>query len=571
MTGIMIKRLLVSAALALCLIGSAFAWQETYRASSDEVQTLWSLARESGAALPSFTAPVTGSQILRLMDFIDRASLAASSQAVYDGLRSKLEHPSVLHAFDEFGFQAEVKALAGEMRTCIGDIPAIEKWSIEYKDRMPVFAGDLFFFAGEHLAANICLDGMADYGAEKLLGARTRLQLVTTDLNHTLPHKAYASIGNDCFNLIAGRDRVSAGGGVFGGNLSLSENFIYEDFAKFSFIKRPVSYDLTVIVFNTYTSDTTDSHFDLRYTDFNSPVKALIVHRLSAVLFDRLCTTIYEGAMIYGSGIFSDIRIYNPFMILHNTGSYLTGNTNNFFGVEMDFALGKGLSIGLQTILDQIQLSSEDYGENAAPDAYGALLNLKGTWSIGECRLEAYAEGVYASPGLYLKEKENNFPGSAEEKVEYAGDIGKYYELDLVGSYKHYFSEPLDNEIAYVGYRYGGDLAAFGVGAALCLPSHRFSLDCVFRAKGERGIDSGEKRYLEAGDSASPSGKVEYRLVSKLRAEGRLSEFLEYRCELASLNVWNHQHSDRRFNDLQLTIGVSVDLTDLIIRRRMSL
>lgn len=495
-----------------------FASQITYRASSEEVKTMETLAVMTGTPIPSMTYPITGDNILQMLSEMDISRLSGPALKMYQELKESLENQTYLVSTKnkEFGIRLDLTVLAAEawkgpdIQSGMG-IPVAspgsvlsEAWNLqsisEFKDRLPVvsaeavmnfsdyFAGDFRFDFGKNINTAAPLFG------DVVMDSFLNLGFVEQDL----VSKSYASMGIKNVNLIVGRDRLSAGRGKTG-NLELGENQLYQDFAKLSALSYPFSYDFTLSVYDSYpdTYEWSDfSSYDeyskrmLNTFSLNGPVKAVYIHRFSVSLFKRATLSFYEGAMAYGDGILSDPRVLNPFLFVHNTFSYRSGNINNFFGLEAEVNLPANLKLDIQAIGDQFRTSNE--GSDSGENAFGVLANVSGSWVVGEGILSAYAEYVYNSPGLYLKEEYSHYPHDDSPLNTHT----PFYKLDLITGFNHFYV----SEYEYLGYKYGGDLSAFGLGASYLWHGQTFSADLFFLSKGEFGIGKGEQRALEDPD-----------------------------------------------------------------------
>ena len=544
----MIKKLAFLLCVFALICSSVFATQQTFVYSSQEVHNLLTLATMTGTPVPSMTYPITSEFILQMLDIMDISRLSGPALKLYQNLKSSLENQSYLIKTrdEKYGIKLNVTVLGAEIWkgpevTDNFEVPFrspesffAEIWHLprlsEFKDRIPVASAEAILNFSDYFTGDFRFDlGINDKTAKPITSTINWDFLFDAGfVEHDLVTKSYASLGFNNVNLIVGRDKLSAGSGKTG-NLELGENQLYQDFAKLSALSYPFSYDFTLSVYDSYPegwSEEWTSYDDyqknlLNYFKLDGPVKAAYIHRFSVSLFKRATLSFYEGAMAYGDGILSDPRVLNPFMFIHNTFSFKSGNVNNFFGLEAEVNLPANLKIDIQAILDQFRTSNEttSSGENA----YGILANLSGSWVAGDGILSAYAEYVFNSPGLYLKEYRSLYP--LDNSYPYDKRT-EYYKLDLITGYNN----SLVSEFAYLGYKYGGNLHAFGLGASYLWHGHTFSADLFFLSKGEFGIGKGEQRALSDTEyHYEKTGIVKNSLSFTLGAGGTLYKGLDYK------------------------------------------
>lgn len=536
--------------LLICLIAltcfCSVAWQNTYTEQSEEVQNLYTLANLSSTALPILTYPVSRENMLTMLDMINTEDLGENGLKLYNSLREKIENAYVILGQDGFGMDLQTPVLLfnlynGEYE----DKTAI----LAYKDSISIIEPRATVYLSEYFTGVFDFDQRIEQGRSKELTDNLHLDsvFILKDICHESPTVAYGSLGNKIINLSIGRNRISAGGAKTG-NLSLSENQLFTDYAKLSIVGKVLSYDYTASVY-----DTGDTETGIEYMDFNSNVKAMYVHRLSAVFGKHLSLSLYEGAMNYGQGMFSDIRVLNPFMMIHNNYSYLTGYVNNFFGLDTKVSFSKGFYAGAQLMLDQFKLSTEasDSGENA----FGVLVNAGWTGEVGEGILDTWAEFVYTSTTLYLKEKDNSFNTEAAQ----------YFQTDLISSYKTFNAYDSD-EFAYIGYPLGPGVVRGVLGASYLLNDYKFGLQTSFAVKKPVGIGENEDRAI--GVTTYSSYPQEKRFSVTASVEGKAYEAVSYSAAVSFLSIWNHNHiSDDNYLGVGFTFAIKVDPCRLIERK----
>ncbi len=549
--------------LLLFVLCNLWAWQNTYGASDEVFENLILLKSLSGVNLPDVTAPVSGSQIGALLEMIDSSKLDGYAREIYEELKKEISHPPVLFSFNKVGGNLNVSFLPFEVIGSTGDSNSSTGYMRNGLKRFDLYDVDAQLYISENFYGRMLANGTKIEGYEKKF-AEDHCILNTVfspeNLSQAWPEVAFGSIGNSFINLIIGRDRLSAGSGITG-NLYLSENRRYDDFLKFSAVSYPLSYDFTAIVYDGFTENSFENgNFELRTTDFDEPRKVVLLHRFSSTILKKITLSAFEGAVVYCDDIWTDIRAFNPFMFIHNNGTYYTGNTNNFAGMEISAALGKGINANAQIILDQFKLSSES--STSGDTQYGVLANINGTWSLDSSIVSAYIEGIYETKGLYLKEVNNSEYGyNYNDKVYY------YAQIDMVSGNKRFSGEK--DEYAYLGYPDGGDLKKLSVGLKIKKENAVFAFDASVSEKGVYGIHLPFNEVRILTDSARTGfSSSQYCYSVKATADATFFKGVDCCATLGGFYYKNYLHEkDVNKKFLQFSIGCKVDPTLIFIRR----
>lgn len=531
------KRTLLSLILCVCVLFCVFANQKTYRLSSDEVQTFLRLRRASGTVTADPTYPITASQLSNLLRSIDSSKLSGELRDSYDSLLDSLENPVAVFRKDGVAIDPAVTVLGVEV--IHSDVETSNDAVIMWGDRMPRASILTTFYMDENAAGLFEMNSRKrakrdgeDYHKNYVLTAKGLM-----DWSEGYPDYAYFSVGSEHLNLMVARDRLGSGNG-FTGNLELGENSALENFAKLSFATGFFSYDLTLNSFIPGVS----SEDDLWTTAFK---KNTFIHRMSFNILDKVALSVYEGALVYSQNIVNDIRFLNPFMVLHNIGSYYAADTNNFLGLEATAALPFNVQLNAQAFMDQIVLSFED-PEESGESAYAVLANLSRTQNAGNGILTYYAEGVYANEFCYLK----NSHGYGMEE----GDAPDCSTLDFVFDVQVDYNKSYSRINEYMGYRYGGDVLALGLGADYQMKDLKLDLSFLHLAKGTNGFDEGEHREASArkeGDVIQYTDKV------TLHADAMIFNGIELKGQ-CSLVKYTNLHHEAGNNPLDFTYAFAV-------------
>ena len=557
------KKKLIAILIILLAASYAFSWQKTYTADSPEYVRLTEVARLAGVSIPDMTLPATGDELLTALETIPEERLSDEELSLFLELKHSLLAPPVLYRHDDLGFNAD--AMLNPL-SVYGNLTDDSWTSLDFfvrENRRPHLydlSAELFVTPYFYGRANI--NGTKIIGEEDdFMDGKMRYAGVfkLKEMSQDWPDVALGSIGGKYLNLMIGREKVSAGAGHTG-NMALSANRAFDDFAKFSVYKSPVAYDFTALFYDGYTADSTSTDLKLRYNDYEGPRKMVFIHRLSSVFARRVTLSLYEGVVVYGSSVLSDLRVLNPFMLFHNSGSYYSGNTNNFAGLEVSAAISHGISANLQMIFDQFQLSDES--DESGKTQLGLLAGLTHTALLKGGVATSYIEGVYATDGMYLKEYDNSKNGYNKN-----GNTFYSYQLDMVSGYKRYADREAD-EYKYMGYPDGGAIFKIAAGSTYSIGDFRFTADLSYAVKNYYGIGRGEVRMID-GEALSGHGEKEKRLSLSTSAQGKfLNGALEASVGLAGVRYWNYQHvKDEDNSQFQVSLCCKIYPLEFFARR----
>lgn len=537
--GGLMKKFVVVLVMVCFAISSAFAWQENYRQSSDEVQTFYVLRRLSGTSTAEPMFPITSSQLLSMVKSLDTSRFGSVAMEMYDDLVERLSSPSVLLSIDDMGFDFDMPILMYQ------NSKTSDPYYYTLADRPNLLALKLTFNLTPHFTTLFDLNFAK--GDQYLEPTDTIFILPKAYRNQEMglmiPDVAYGSLGTDTLNLTVGRDRISSGMG-FTGNLGFGDNFIYDDYMKFSFVKGKVSYDMTMVTYD----DAQTGHID-----FNNDRKNTVNHRLTFTVGDLVTLTGFEGAVIYTDSVIDDPRYLNPFMLIHNYYTFESGNTNNFFGVDVAINTKFGLSANGQIYFDQIMNSFET--EESGVNAMAYLANVAYTKELKHGILSLYAEDVYTSLNCYLKESDPFYgiPGQmySNEQVDMIMQLtGVWWLMDKVN----------------LGYKYGTDVNAYAAGASYMFKGNTISADFYYLSKGPFGAGENEERSCDGHPLAEYNNRTQL-IRFDVGVKGKVHDCISYDASFGWNIIKNINHVlGTGYCGPEFKIGFIVDPAGLIPR-----
>lgn len=528
----------IAAILLIFVSASAllFASVQAFGQNSIEVRTMESLFMAAGISVPSVIYPASSDALLLFIDETDLESrLPDDLIPKLEALRKTLSGETLHSVSKNFRYNADI-LLMPQLYWASPDPAEFpdSDWRPLYKDRLPFLKTITDLYLGPYVFGRFTLELGKRRESIHKSKLETNLLVNPTSGNLTFPHEAYLSIGSGSLSLFIGRTRASEGLGVTG-NLALGDNFVFRDIIKLSVSAFPFSYDLLINSFDPENSNTSHG-----YTSSDSIRPLVIMHRASLALKSKLALTIYEGILASTAGNAFDPKLLNPFMVFHNTNSYLNGNVNNFFGLEIDWAIMKSLSFHAEAMFDQIQLSSE--GKQYDPNAYGLLVNLRGSiWHI---------EAVYTSPALYLKSGTD------------------HYKTDLIAGNRMWDG----SDACFIGHSFGPNTAAISAGAHYAFSDDlSTAADVLFKAQGNTGLGKGRTDCCPSADEigsslspwcGTPGNKPEYMLQVSLEMKWSILEkAIEFNAGASFQNFWNWCCKPGQNNAVfQIHLGVAVNV-----------
>lgn len=527
-----------------------FAYQNTYQRTSNEYRQLISLYRIAGMTMHGVVTPVSSNDMLFLLNEIDFEKLPVNVRHKAMDLKDVLSNPNSIVSSRGVMLDADISVnpvcvFNSNKDVCVRELP------FPFKDIEPLLLMEGTLHFGEHYTGFFGLDFVksASEWDFSSLDSNIELELGGSKMDFYRPHRAYFSAGFDRLSFLIGRDRVSAGNG-FTGNLTIGDNFFYQDFAKASLLYPFLYYTMTLASFDPNKtnagehplSTATDS---LDYSTWDEYHPEVLNHRFSFNFFNKVTLTLTEGVMQITNNAAGTVKMLNPFNVLHNQFTFRNHRINNYFAVELDIAIAPGLSTHFQFMGDQIQLKFEH--ADTTPNSYGLLFNIAYSFPLQNFLATAYVEGVYTSPSLYLKDDKTadggQIPPNPQSSVAY-----DHRHTDLVfGNRMTGF-----DDYQYMGYAYGPDAIVISTGFEASSLNSCIAASALFMVHGENRIDkdtNGVPKAPVMGDDepkfiftpyVTRDNVPEYSLICRFEYCGALCDFISIRSAIAFDNRWNY-------------------------------
>lgn len=511
---------------------SALNMQKVYTIRDTVYRRVDALCLRSGVIGPSSFSPMNEASLIMALDRIDVNALSSADRKEFLELHDLLTGNKYLVKQDDFSLDGYIGVNLGIYIADYSDFdftnankkqPYFDRREdilLPYRYSMPgLTVGGNFNFGD-----NVALEVEFDFGNlnrrlyETSFGwIFTTLEDVGLGLNFTpeIPVRAGGSFGNEYVSFIIGRFPHSMGNGITG-NLTVGDNFVYQEIANLSFLSNIFTYNISFTRFDqqigcienedgTVPSVEDDHLTTFSHNKFSGMQQYRVVHRFDINILDR-ARFILIFSTLYNSSNSFDLRFFSPFVIAHNYYNYDStvnktyfDEANNLIGLEFECNIVKGLRLSLQAVIDQMQMFFEP---DDFPPAYGLLGNMRYSANVNSSVVELWLEGAYTNPYLYLNEKRNS-DGALDYNLDYV--VG-YHRLRDVEDY------------GYSGYIYGPDTIAIALGGKYL--RHELDLEIggniLYRIRGEKAIrhqgsviDMSNSHLLEGNafsNAITPSG-----------------------------------------------------------------
>ena len=276
-----LKRLLISLLTLHLLLSSLSAVNihKQFTANSEEYKDVVNLCILTGTALPSSMTPVSAKELLLALDRIDYNNLSKALKELYDSAYKKIAgsqsninlDPLFITTNPSLGIEAYAQTQSDTWLSS-------NDWTNQYRDRLklvelPIEIGISNYFYGR-VIPELSLQFTQPMG-ENREGFTEFNKIFTTNIDirkgtqRSMPLVSEAVIGTDFLHLYIGRNRQALGLGQTG-NLMIGDNFIYQDFGKFTIHTNYFTYNLSITVFDRQKNTLIDEYTPLGATKLSS-------------------------------------------------------------------------------------------------------------------------------------------------------------------------------------------------------------------------------------------------------------------------------------------------------------
>lgn len=537
----------------------AVSYQKTYLKDSVEWKAAEAIAIAAGYNPPTAVNPATGGEILNAIERIDYNALSDEEKAFYDmtaaslGWNPTIESgifgmtPSVVIA-PEYYKQTEVVERYGDYLFPVRDRLNCLTFGFEY-DYADTFYGytDYLMLSPNHAKQ---YDELSGFNFD------TILEGFNTQHEGTL--RAGALIGNDWMNFSVQRSRQSMGYGKTS-TFAIGDNFSRQDFMRLHTFSDIFDYTMNISLYSQQDKNNNTIDFN-----FNGLHNMTSFHRFDVKPAKNVSFSITEGIVAYMDTTL-DMRLLNPFLFHHGFNNYNeqievdplkdTDEANNMFFIEAGWTVIPHLRVRAEIAIDQIQLAGEAADANARPNANGFMVGVDTSWIFDDMFLTAYAEYASTSPYLYLNYKTTN--SEFQPNYDYVLGVHDWWGVD---------------EVAYGGFRFGGDSVVYGFGASFGkLDSFLVDASFAYSKHGLYGLGyaNGLKNEFgpeHVGDKNlnCAEDQIEHRIELKIDGNYSITDFLDVSAGIGLVNIKNYKNQPgEKFSDFQMKLGVALDVTQI--------
>ncbi len=578
------KKRIIVLLFTLCILFTLSANNQKYYAvSSLEWQTVNKLCHYAGVTGPTSNGPVTKSQLLSAIERAEDEVGERDSFLLYTKSLLVEEEPTITDGVGSVTLSLDGSLEGyltlgdlGKMTYIDGAMVQIDKDSYlaKARDRKPLFNVGAEFNLNNSAYGRFNFNFSRDMFKSGIWNERfsSNVSKIRTE---NFPYDSGISIGNDNLNLMIARGRASLGEGRTG-NTAIGDNYDYQEFMKGSIFSDYMGIYLRLTQF--------DSSHD---PTFNSNPYALVSPRFSG--YKQLRHEMGFEFLVLKNFRFScyvlnlldttssiDIRMLNPFTVLHNMFNYVEYTDpnrtnwilegNNMLFLDMSVTPIRGLNFYGQFTMDQSQSKGEveaykDLPWGVDPNAFGLLFNVSYSDYIKDGVFDVYFEGVYNAPGLYLNSK---FYKSADDNTVTNNNTGYYcWSQDwLVG----YWRNESYGDVKYSGYQYGPDCIVASIGGEYRKSDYTISSSLFYMAHGEKGRGTKLSNYTFEGlngvdtyKTKAPSGIVEHTALFSVVGEYRLSSLFSFSLGGAYSYIWNYMNEEgTNKSSLEVVFGATI-------------
>jgi len=392
-----------------------------------------------------------------------------------------------------------------------------------------------------------------------------------------MPYRAFVAAGGDFWSFECGRDRLRWGGGVTG-NLTVSDNLLYHNLARFTTFSDKYKYTFVTSFFPHPSMYIKEDGGDYDYNPLEglnqnkaqSGINMYMAHRLEWRLFkDKMNITITESIMYQSLDNTLDLRVLSPAAIFHDY--YIRANANSILGLELDITPIKGLNIYTQAVLDEFLLPGEVSDPSTTtvpPSAHGLLVGAKANMDIAGHAGVIGFEFAKTDPFLYLRDNGDRTQEAGEYGISYVVTLREFTN----GNTTLYHPE-------FLGYNYGGDAIVLNANAGVkefgkwSIDANLFfmkhgTFDCytcwdeLLISETPTTPTTSHSSVKNNGDKyANDRNAVSNTLVGGVHASYQLLKNLKVYGQFDYINIENYKNIlGQKTNDVQITLGLSCNL-----------
>ncbi|MDR1430362.1 MAG: capsule assembly Wzi family protein [Spirochaetaceae bacterium] len=514
------------AVLALFFLGGTSFGAEPFTViSADDplLEDLRYLVREGGKSFLSLTPPLSRDEVYAILNELETENLSGPALRRYQRVLDAMV-PPLSYVSPNFSAAFHINAaLEGRFRSNTG-----VAWQKQDNRSRSLIGLPLHFFFSDtlelFLEPLLAVDPWYYNHPASNWGSNVPWMAERFDLN--MPLRAFAAAGGNWWAFQIGRDRLSFGPGITG-NMAVSDNPDYYDFARISFFSGNFKYSALISQMPLNAEHLVADSGDLIPPSpevsglIETTNRYLYLHRLDFRLFEKFSVGLSEGVMAGNSPL--ELRYLNPIMVFHSFFSWRdypgwgkkSGSmTGSLFSLDLEWAFLSGWALYGQIVMNEFSTPYEaSRYPDQPPSGMGYLLGAEYAASFNDWALSFYGELVYADPFLYTLSS----PFASMIWMRRLSDLGTK-----------------DLRYMFFGHTEGRDMFLAALGAAAQNEKLSVRLDLSFKMQGGHGLEWDWD--TEYNNQRSPSGNPEtrirlglglgYRLFPGFTIEGNIGETL---------------------------------------------
>jgi hypothetical protein len=483
------------------------------------------LSLESGKPVLSFTPPLAPAEAERFLDSLDVSDFSAPALEAYERAKKALIPEAALTlSADVFSMSLNINAALEARARFNKDI----SWYPEYPKIAPVLSLPFNFYFADSLQLYFEPIIAADpeyYANAETLGVNVPWKLEYVDLN--MPLRAFIAAGGSWWNFQLGRDRISYGTG-YTGNLSISDNPAFYEFARLSFFTRFFKYSVLINQMPLEIKEDNDKkyHEHKNYLE-RTTQRHFYLHRLDFTPFNALSVGLMEGLMVGNSAL--EIRYLNPFTIFHNYYSSwdydkVVGDmTGSFFSVEANWNIFRSMALYGQFAMNQlITKYKAEHWPDQPPNGLAFLAGTRFSHSFDSWGSVFFVEFLYTDPYAYMS------PSPFSSFIQM-----RRLSVNNNNTLLYYIAYPRDTIALSLGTKFfkGDTLNISGEFSWISRGEHN-----------KNGIIWDWEQTVDSFNERTPTGIAENKFTASLEAQWKLYPFLALKGGVTGIFSRNNRH-----------------------------
>ncbi len=305
---------------------------------------------------------------------------------------------------DNFDFNADISLSAESYFQTNSDI---KQWEYDFNKRKPMVNIGLNFVFYDFIEATADLPIMKDrLVAENDSNNYTNIITNISDLDMNFPYRAFITVGIENLNLSIGRDLLEIGEGLL-----LSPNTFYHDYLRATTTWNSFGYKYYFISLNE--TDIVSREIIPKY---------LIAHNIGYNFFGKVEINLVESIMVQGMDF--DLKVLNPFLILHDEYLAYSDMANAFTTLNVSITPIDRLEIFAELAMDQYATPYEnETWDQEEPNAMGWVIGVGGQIPVRDLELDLLGSFSYTDPYLGLDSSGIHFTTTKNYVTHSQGDL----------------------------------------------------------------------------------------------------------------------------------------------------